>query len=624
MDIPKKSIDVERFLRSNGVSSFIDNYLKYFYDEINNDSLKVIVAPTDEGLDPIQTILGKDVDQLLFLDECINIFANGLSVETPNPNGEIIYRALNNLEIRRFNLTNSDDLNIITSVTMEDFTGATLTIIVTDNLIFVGNQLDELIDADKENSQMESKKTIESPTATMIQQGATYESMPNDVLRKIALNLSLHDLVSNCRLSRRFNIVICSNELFWNEKVRKDFPEQTLLVNNSFKQTYRFLMRDLYCTGRNGSGQLGLGDVKIRYTPDLVENIRGVSMVACGAQHTAIIVNNKLYTAGSNLFGQLGRNISEIRPRFGNLNFSSNFTLVPGAGTPNFSSNFTLVPGVENVSYVACGFAHTAVVSNGNLYTFGNNDHGQLGQDDIAISTIPLFVKELGNVSMVACGFAHTIALSGGRMYSFGDNGDAQLGPGIGTRRRTTPTLIKSPQNVTYVACGGNHSAAISGGKLYMFGDGRFYQLGMGTGNGQEAIPKLVASPQGDRNRTLEKVIHVACGSRHTAVIADGFLYTFGNNEMNQLGLGDHITVAKHPTLVQTPTPVKFVACGENHTAIICDKQVYTFGEGGHGELGHGETEDERGKQYASLVNYFYNIDYIACGYGFTCMIDSP
>jgi len=605
MELEKKSLTVEKFLQANGANLFLDNYLRFFYDEIDNNTLKVIIAPTDDGLDSLQTIGGQYIEQLISSDEVINVLANGLSIENLNPTAEIAYRSINNLNIPTEYLA---ELRIVNSIIIEDSTRVKLTVMVIDDTMYVGGQLDEITALGKINYENSSPKTIEETTVAMIQQAATYENMSNDVLRKIALNLSLKDLVSNCRLSKKFNIVICSNELFWNEKVRKDFPEQTLLVNNSFKQTYRFLMRDLYCFGRNTIGQLGLGDTRPRYTPELVEDIRGVSMVACGASHTAIIANNKLYTAGSNLFGQLGRNISEIRPRFGTL---------------NFSSNFTLVPGVENVSYVACGYAHTAVVSNGNLYTFGNNDHGQLGVEDIQISDVPVFVKELGNVSMVACGYAHTIALSGGRMYSFGDNGDARLGPGIGTRRRTTPTLIKSPQNVSFVACGGNHSAAISNGELYMFGDSRYYQLGMGTGNMQEAIPKLVASPGGGRDKTLENVTHVACGSRHTAVIAGGRLYTFGNNEMGQLGLGTN-TTAKYPTLVETPTPVKFVACGENHTAIICDGMVYTFGEGGHGELGHGEKEDENNKYIPTVVDYIYDADYIACGYGFTCAIDSP
>ena len=46
--------------------------------------------------------------------------------------------------------------------------------------------------------------------------------LPPDIIMKIGLNLELSDLTNLCRLSSRFNKIICNNDIFWMNKFHKD------------------------------------------------------------------------------------------------------------------------------------------------------------------------------------------------------------------------------------------------------------------------------------------------------------------------------------------------------------------------------------------------------------------
>ena len=56
------------------------------------------------------------------------------------------------------------------------------------------------------------------------------------------------------------------------------------------------------------------------------------------------------------------------------------------------------VKGFDNVSMVSCGSLHTAFIQNGKLYTFGNEEEGQLGHGDTKDQNRPKMVEGLDNV----------------------------------------------------------------------------------------------------------------------------------------------------------------------------------------------------------------------------------
>jgi Tfp pilus assembly protein PilX len=81
---------------------------------------------------------------------------------------------------------------------------------------------------------------------------------------------------------------------------------------------------------------------------------------------------------------------------------------------------------------VSAGEQHSvAVASNGMVWTWGNNDEGQLGDGTTNPSPVPIQVKGLSNIIAVKSSQSHNIALkSDGTVWAWGDNTFGQLGDG--------------------------------------------------------------------------------------------------------------------------------------------------------------------------------------------------
>jgi X-linked retinitis pigmentosa GTPase regulator len=219
--------------------------------------------------------------------------------------------------------------------------------------------------------------------------------------------------------------------------------EDVTTVTCSYNHTLVVSSKKLYAFGSNKYGQLGLGYVADKVLiPTLVSDLEDVNMIATDYKHTAVISKGKLYTFGENNYGQLGLGYKSVQP-----------VLVP-----------TLVPGLENVTSVACGFFHTLVISGGRIYVFGDNNYGQLGLSngsDIPILE-PTVVPGFEDVTSVACGAHHSAIVSKGRLYTFGRNFDGQLGlAGVDDGKLVLPTLIPDLEGVTSVTCGDHHTAVI-------------------------------------------------------------------------------------------------------------------------------------------------------------------
>ncbi|XP_021116722.1 E3 ISG15--protein ligase HERC5 isoform X2 [Heterocephalus glaber] len=187
----------------------------------------------------------------------------------------------------------------------------------------------------------------------------------------------------------------------------------------------------------------------------------------------------------------------------------------------------------------------------GELFAWGQNLHGQLGVGRIFSSTLmPQAVQSLTGVPLVqiSAGRAHSMALSmSGNIYSWGQNDCGQLGLGH-TKITDSPSLVEVPDNqkVECVACGGAHTALLTqDGLMFTFGAGKYGQLGHNSTK-NELRPRLVTELSGNR------VTQIACGRWHTLAYASDLdkVFSFGFGEEGQLGNG-----GKHNQLI--PLPVK-------------------------------------------------------------------
>ena len=133
----------------------------------------------------------------------------------------------------------------------------------------------------------------------------------------------------------------------------------------------------IFAWGDNTSGQLGVGDTDERRVPTLVTSLQGkqVVHVAAGPRHTVCTTTNgSVFTWGD-----------QVAPWSGKLCLGGRSSkLVPTqvAGGPQ-----------NKAVHVAAGDEHSICVDgDGCLYTWGSNEHGQLGVAHIPDADLPVLV----------------------------------------------------------------------------------------------------------------------------------------------------------------------------------------------------------------------------------------
>ncbi|XP_070804591.1 E3 ISG15--protein ligase HERC5-like [Pituophis catenifer annectens] len=241
----------------------------------------------------------------------------------------------------------------------------------------------------------------------------------------------------------------------------------------------------------------------------------------------------------------------------------------------------------EKINSLDCEASHLLILSS----------NGKLSEYDITTKTPQIrLLKELGNkqIVQIACGDHHSLALSkGGELFAWGENEHGQLGMGKVMGRIKEPQLVQALEGIPMVniAAGSAHSLVVSiFGTVYSWGKNMYGQLGLGDTE-DRYIPANVKALE------LKKTVFISCGGEHTAVLSkDGLVSTFGSGCYGQLG---HNSTCNElfPRLVAElfGAEVTQVACGRWHTLVYAPAlgEVYSFGYGAAGQLGEGRTSDQ-------------------------------
>ena len=248
------------------------------------------------------------------------------------------------------------------------------------------------------------------------------------------------------------------------------FDDHTIqIIATGDEYTLVLSHRGLFGFGYNEDGQLGLGDIESILTPTLIPffNDKNILSVSTGSNHTLVLTNEGLFGFGNNQSGQLG--LGDINNRF-------EPTLIPFFNT-------------YDVQKIVTGVFHTLVLTRLGLFGFGNNQSGQLGIDvpdniclysSILIPTqIPFFVGHI--IKKITASIAHTLVLTDKGLFSFGFNDDGQLGLGdIDNQRTPTQIHFFDDYNVKDITASYWHTLVLTHEGLFGFGDNRSGQLGLG------------------------------------------------------------------------------------------------------------------------------------------------
>jgi alpha-tubulin suppressor-like RCC1 family protein len=295
----------------------------------------------------------------------------------------------------------------------------------------------------------------------------------------------------------------------------------------------------VWAWGRNLNGQLGDNQTISRATPRQIEPAPGqgsftVTAIAAGASHSlALSIKGKVWAWGANDRGQLGdgTNIERHLP--------------------------VLVHNLDNVVAIAAGDAHSlALRADGTVWAWGANDDGQLGNNTTTSSPVPvqplwMLPGLVGSIfdgfKAISAGGAHSLALhTTGQVYAWGRNTHGQVGDGsVGGNRLaavrvawggTAPAPIPWDLKTTHVksiAAGSQHSLALlaEAGLVYGWGANSSLELGLDS-SADKPVPDTAVRaiipvpdwPDAQQLVTMFTITAISTGNGRSLAIGADFL----------------------------------------------------------------------------------------------------
>lgn len=190
-------------------------------------------------------------------------------------------------------------------------------------------------------------------------------------------------------------------------------------------------------------------------SPRIVQALRGekVKNVSCGLQHViALTTGGSVYALEADIGDSSGRGA---------------VLAASGWSTP--------LPLPTQAMAVSCGAAHVLIATDtGAVFAFGEGKKGQLGLGDNENRKSPMPIHSLAHLRTVsvAAGQMHScVVTSFGNLFTWGDNQQGQLGDGT-SFPKSTPQLISSLESVLSVVASSATAVISSDGSSFAWGFG--------------------------------------------------------------------------------------------------------------------------------------------------------
>jgi hypothetical protein len=313
----------------------------------------------------------------------------------------------------------------------------------------------------------------------------------------------------NFVLLKKLNVLNELKEEFLNEIkvlfVFKDHENRSnvLIVKNDDK---------VFAFGSNYRGLLGFGNNKSIIQLKLNEDLSYKQIIDFKNSYRHVIartIGGKIYCWGFNEYGVLGNGREEFP-------FSWRYY------RPELNEYLS----DKQIIEICCGFGHSLALTNsGEVYAWGLNEYGQVGNKSYSNQLIPQKVNGFNDekVVMISCGSHHSMALTeSGHVFSWGLNTCGQLG--LDSNENTFQPSIVILRNyvlIKRISCGQSHSLLLSR-------DGNIHWFGF---NGIEST-YTTSQSQKKLSFNTNKIIEIASHYNYYISIAltvNGFYYVWGN-----------------------------------------------------------------------------------------------
>lgn len=232
-----------------------------------------------------------------------------------------------------------------------------------------------------------------------------------------------------------------------------------------------------------------------------------------------------------------------------------------GGGPPRFS-------GIDSQG-------HTCVLVDGNVWCFGGNHLGQVGDGSTDERRAPIAIG-LTSIVELSASEHYTCALQeGGRVYCWGGNLQGRTGQPIETESVLTPTEVVGVAGGSHIATGWLGACAVNADGVLCWGEG-------------SNEPVLV-----EETSDLE-IVDLSAGREFFCVLLrDQTVQCWGSNARGQLGQEMSVAGSETPVTIASATQAIELTSAGSHSCIRrTDNSVHCWGSDSRGQIGDGSAGD--------------------------------
>ena len=242
--------------------------------------------------------------------------------------------------------------------------------------------------------------------------------------------------------------------------------------------------------------------------------------------------------------------------------------------------------------FVSAGGKHSLGINkDGYLFSWGDNRNGQLGLGDLINRSTPTRVGDSNGWLAVSAGSnfwsqgGHSLAFhADGKLLGFGLARDGELGyMPSGSTNSVQPVEINEGSFPSIAACNRCTFVLRADNLLFCTGDGSGYQTGQGTENDIYAFTQV-----GD---SLWREIRKSNSGHNLMIRDDGLLFGCGRNTNGALGLGYSYEIAR-PSQIGSDKWITASGGFMYSLAIREDRRLFATGDNRNKQLGLGLTDN--------------------------------
>ncbi|ELA08033.1 regulator of chromosome condensation [Moraxella macacae 0408225] len=265
--------------------------------------------------------------------------------------------------------------------------------------------------------------------------------------------------------------------------------------------------------------------------------------LAAGGSHTGAIVDGKVYAWGRNNLGQVGMGKTTSLK-----------------DTDHSTRPYLITQAPNNAVSISFSQNHSALLTkDGKVYTWGDDENGELGRGDsgrtictdkVANCRLTIgAVDGLNDVISIASGYAHRLALTkSGEVWAFGSNSQGQLGQNVSVKNSSKPVKVNfnnvNVGKIIQVIASADTSYALDNkGQVWAWGSNQYGNLGndkICDENDKTLTPNCLvnsSTPLFVPFASDVKISELAAGRDHLLAMTDkGQVYAWGLNFSSQVG----------------------------------------------------------------------------------------